>query len=303
MPFDGSGNFNRLMNWVNDAAANLKIRADRHDQEDNNFAAGLSQCLTKDGQTLPTANIGLNGKKIINLADPTAAQDAVTRAYLEAALVNDFSFVQQQVKLASGAITLHAETKAFLVEVQGAGGAGASCPAGGAASQSQAGSGGGAGGYSSKWIVRPAGTYSPSCVVGAGGAGGGGASSFGDGGTNTLTVGGGVVGNQSGVQSVFGTQAGAAGGSASGGGVNIAGEPGDWSMFHPAPTARSGKGANSRFGSGGVAVGGSVGGGSYVGTAATGYGSGGGGAAATSTGGGVAGGAGADGIVVITEFR
>jgi hypothetical protein len=222
--------------------------------------------------------------------------------WLQSGIVQPPSFIQQQVITTSGAITLHLDTKAFQVEVQGAGGAGASCPAGGAASQSQAGSGGGAGGYCSKWIIRPAGTYSPSCVVGAGGAGGGGGSTFSDG-TNTLTVGGGNVGNQSGVQSVFGTQAGAAGGAASGGTINIAGEPGDWSMYHPAPTARSGKGANSRFGSGGVATGGSVGGGNYVGTAAAGYGAGGSGAAANSTGGGIAGGQGAAGIVVITEFR
>jgi hypothetical protein len=302
LPFNGSGSFTRVRNWVADAAAGTKIRSDYHDSEDDGFAAGLSQCITKDGQTTPTADIKLGGKKLINVADPINPQDAVTLSAMNAAIAADFAFVQQQVKLASGAITLHAETKAFLVEVQAAGGAGASCPAGGAASQSQAGSGGGAGGYCSKWIIRPAGTYSPTCVVGAGGAGGGGASTFSDG-TNTLTTNGGVVGNQSGVQGVFGTQAGAAGGAASGGTINIAGEPGDWSMYHPAPTARSGKGANSRFGSGGTAVGGSVGGGSYTGTAATGFGSGGGGAAATSTGGGISGGQGADGIVVITEWR
>lgn len=32
MPFDGSGNFNRVMNWVNDAAANLKVKSDRRDR-------------------------------------------------------------------------------------------------------------------------------------------------------------------------------------------------------------------------------------------------------------------------------
>lgn len=89
MPFDGSGNFNRVMNWVADAAAAIKIRADRHDQEDDNFAAGLSNCLTKDGQTLPTANIPMNGKKIIGLATPTLATDAVNKAYADA--IRDFS--------------------------------------------------------------------------------------------------------------------------------------------------------------------------------------------------------------------
>jgi len=84
MPFDGSGNFQRVMNWVADAAASIKIRADRHDQEDDNLASGLSMCLTKDGQTQPTANIPMNGKKIVNLANPTANTDAVNKAYADA---------------------------------------------------------------------------------------------------------------------------------------------------------------------------------------------------------------------------
>jgi hypothetical protein len=48
------------MNWMNDAAANIRIRADRHDQEDDNFAQGLSQCITKDGQTTVTANLPMS---------------------------------------------------------------------------------------------------------------------------------------------------------------------------------------------------------------------------------------------------
>ncbi len=84
MPFNGSGNFTRLMNWVADAASGTKIRADRHDIEDDNLAAGLSMCLTKDGQQLPTANIPMNGKRIVNLADPVNPQDALTKNYLEA---------------------------------------------------------------------------------------------------------------------------------------------------------------------------------------------------------------------------
>lgn len=56
MPFNGSGTFVRLRNWVNDATAGIRIRADYHDSEDDNFASGLSQCITKDGQTTITGN-------------------------------------------------------------------------------------------------------------------------------------------------------------------------------------------------------------------------------------------------------
>jgi hypothetical protein len=85
MPFDSSGTFNRVIpgGWQADAAAGTKIRADRHDSEDDGFATGLSTCITKDGRTQPTADIPMNGKKLINLGEPTNPQDAVTRNYVD----------------------------------------------------------------------------------------------------------------------------------------------------------------------------------------------------------------------------
>jgi len=57
LPYNGSGVFIRIHNWVQDAAANIKIRADRADAEDDGFATGLSTCITKNGQTTITANL------------------------------------------------------------------------------------------------------------------------------------------------------------------------------------------------------------------------------------------------------
>jgi len=57
MPYNGSGVFTRSMNWVSDAVAGIKIRADRHDLEDDNFAGGLSNVICRDGQSVITANI------------------------------------------------------------------------------------------------------------------------------------------------------------------------------------------------------------------------------------------------------
>ena len=81
MPFDGSGNFNRALGpttWQNDAAAGIKIKADLHDNNDNDIANGLSQVICKDGQSSPTADITLNGHKLINVANPSNPQDAMT---------------------------------------------------------------------------------------------------------------------------------------------------------------------------------------------------------------------------------
>ena len=40
LPFNGTGMFVRVRNWVADAAAGVKIRADYHDIEDDGFADG-----------------------------------------------------------------------------------------------------------------------------------------------------------------------------------------------------------------------------------------------------------------------
>jgi len=73
--------FVRLRNWVEDATAGVKIRADYHDIEDDNFAGGISQCIARDGQSTVTNNIPMNSKRITSLADPVDPQDAVTKAY------------------------------------------------------------------------------------------------------------------------------------------------------------------------------------------------------------------------------
>lgn len=85
MAFNGSGTFVRLYDWTDDRDAEIKIRADRMDEEMDGMATGLSNCLTKDGQTTPSANIPLGGYKLTNVADPTSDQDAATKAYVDAA--------------------------------------------------------------------------------------------------------------------------------------------------------------------------------------------------------------------------
>lgn len=50
MAFDGSGNFVRLFNWVQDKVNSINITASRMDSEENGYAAGLSLCVTRDGQ-------------------------------------------------------------------------------------------------------------------------------------------------------------------------------------------------------------------------------------------------------------
>jgi hypothetical protein len=79
LAFNGSGVFNRIYNWVADRNAGIKINSARMDQEMDGFAAGLSNCVTKDGQTTITAHIPFNGKKITGLGDAAADTDALNR--------------------------------------------------------------------------------------------------------------------------------------------------------------------------------------------------------------------------------
>lgn len=75
MPFNGSGVFQRLYNWLNDKNAGVKIRSDRMDAEMDGFATGLSNCITKDGQTTITANLPMAGFKHTGVANATARTD------------------------------------------------------------------------------------------------------------------------------------------------------------------------------------------------------------------------------------
>lgn len=61
MPYNGVGIFQRaIASWVGDKNNGIDITASRFDSEDNDFASGLSNCLTKDGQQIPTARIKFN---------------------------------------------------------------------------------------------------------------------------------------------------------------------------------------------------------------------------------------------------
>ena len=59
MAWDGSGNFQRgytSVGWVTDRDASTKILATRHDTNDNDLATGIAACLTKNGESKPSAD-------------------------------------------------------------------------------------------------------------------------------------------------------------------------------------------------------------------------------------------------------
>lgn len=57
MPYNGAGTFTPVYNWATDKANGIKIRADRMDGQDSDISTGLTDCVTRDGQSPATANL------------------------------------------------------------------------------------------------------------------------------------------------------------------------------------------------------------------------------------------------------
>lgn len=87
MPFNGSGTFSRLYSWVVDAANSVNISSSRMDAELNGFAAALTNCVTRDGQSPPSADLPMGGKKLTNLGAAAAGTDALNRDTADARYV------------------------------------------------------------------------------------------------------------------------------------------------------------------------------------------------------------------------
>lgn len=87
MPFNGSGVFNRIMNWVNDAANSIPITASRTDTDTNDIAQGLTNCVTRDGQSPALANLPMGGFKLTNVAAASASNEYVTLFQVNSAFV------------------------------------------------------------------------------------------------------------------------------------------------------------------------------------------------------------------------
>jgi len=86
MPFSGSGTWTNVYNWVNDAAAGIKILASRQQTQWDDIASnGLSNVICKDGQTTTTARIpfsvGIRTTSVLATADDSGALGASGTAF------------------------------------------------------------------------------------------------------------------------------------------------------------------------------------------------------------------------------
>lgn len=77
MPFNGVGVFQRVYQWVNDAANGIFVDATRTDTDSNDIATGLTNCVTRDGQSPWLANLPAAGFKITGLGAGNSTNDSV----------------------------------------------------------------------------------------------------------------------------------------------------------------------------------------------------------------------------------
>lgn len=78
MPFNGNGVFNPLITFIPDSPAT----AEDQNSQDADIAAGLSNCMTRDGQAPATNNLSMGGFQLKELAAGTNASDAATISQL-----------------------------------------------------------------------------------------------------------------------------------------------------------------------------------------------------------------------------
>lgn len=78
MPFNGSGVYSLPLDWNLDAANGIPITSSRMMTQQNDQSGAFNNCVTRDGQGSPSANIPWNNHKITGLAAATTAGDALS---------------------------------------------------------------------------------------------------------------------------------------------------------------------------------------------------------------------------------
>ena len=101
MPFNGSGTYS--LPSGNPVVTNTPISSTVHNATTSDIASALTNCVTRDGQSPPTAPLPMGNQKITGLAKGTAAGDAVR--YEQAAKIDESTGANSDIKSLSGLTT------------------------------------------------------------------------------------------------------------------------------------------------------------------------------------------------------
>lgn len=86
MPFNGTGTFNPLPPPTFPAVTGTVISSTKFNATITDLAGGLSDCVTRDGQSPPTANLPMGGFKLVGLANGSNSTDSCTYGQMTAAV-------------------------------------------------------------------------------------------------------------------------------------------------------------------------------------------------------------------------
>lgn len=98
--------------WAGDASLGIGIEAGRHDTQDDDFTGGINNCIAKDGQNTPTANLPMGGYKHTGVANASSNDEYTTQGQL-----TDGSFSLDVEK-----VTISQTTPGTLIDAQYAAG-------------------------------------------------------------------------------------------------------------------------------------------------------------------------------------
>ena len=88
MPWNGSGTFSRVHDWTVDRDAGVKMLATRFDEDADDMATAINNCVARDGQNSPTGDLPMGSNKHTSVANASARNQ-----YGAAGQVQDGSFL------------------------------------------------------------------------------------------------------------------------------------------------------------------------------------------------------------------
>jgi len=112
MPWNGSGTFNRdnginsgTQTWQEDRDDGINIVASNHDIHDQDIADGLENCVTRDGQNSPTANLPMNNFRHTGVSNGAARTDYLAVGQIQDAAVLNLGTTTGAANVYAGNLT------------------------------------------------------------------------------------------------------------------------------------------------------------------------------------------------------
>lgn len=87
MPFN-AGVFSLVYSWVADALAGIDISSSRMDTQEADIATGLTNCITRDGQSIPTGNLPMGNFRHTGVGDGAVRTDYSSLGQTQDGLAN-----------------------------------------------------------------------------------------------------------------------------------------------------------------------------------------------------------------------